>query len=247
MRLLARMTWVELKLLLREPFAVIFTFVFPLITLIIISGSFSIEDAEADFRGAAPWDYYLASYIGVVIGAVGLIAVPVHLAGYIEHGILRRFRASSIPAWTVLSAQVIVGFLMAVIGSIVLVIAGRAIYGAGLPEQWGGALVGFVIGAVAFLALGVVIAMVTRNARAAQAIGMIAFFPLFLLSGAGPPPDVMTGAMRSISDVLPLTFVVRAIQDPWIGEGWNPDALLLLVGILVVTAAAIALLLRRSI
>lgn len=238
MNLLARLTWVEFKLLLREPFAVIFTFVFPLITLIVISGSFSIEDADADFRGAAPWDYYLASYLGVVIGAVGLIALPVHLAAYAERGILRRFRASSIPTWSVLCAQVIVGFFMMVIGSIVLIIAGRLIYDANLPEQPGGVLIGFVVGALAFLALGLLIAMVTRNARAAQAVGMILFFPLFLLSGAGPPPDVMGDGMRNVSDVLPLTFAVRALQDPWLGMGQDGASLALLVAMAVIATAA---------
>lgn len=238
MSMLAKLTWIELKLLLREPFAVIFTFVFPLVTLVVISGSFSIEDADADFRGAAPWDYYLASYIGVVIGAVGMIALPVHLAAYAERGILRRFRASSIPTWGVLVAQVIVGFLMMVIGSVVLVIASRLIYGADLPEQPLGALVGFMVGALAFLALGLLIAMITRNARAAQAIGMILFFPFFLLSGAGPPPDVMSSGMRSVSDVIPLTFAVRALQDPWIGEGQNGISLALLAAMAVIATAA---------
>jgi len=236
--MLAKLTWIELKLLLREPFAVIFTFVFPLITLVVISGSFSIEDADADFRGAAPWDYYLASYIGVVIGAVGMIALPVHLAAYAERGILRRFRASSIPTWSVLCAQVIVGFLMMVIGGIVLVIASRLIYDASLPEQPVGALVGFVIGAFAFLALGLLIAMVTRNARAAQAVGMILFFPSFLLSGAGPPPDVMSDGMLAVSDVLPLTFVVRALQDPWLGLGQDGTSLALLAAMIVIATTA---------
>lgn len=246
MNMLAKLTWIELKLLLREPFAVIFTFVFPLVTLVVISGSFSIEDADADFRGAAPWDYYLASYIGVVIGAVGLIALPVHLAAYAERGILRRFQASSIPTWSVLGAQVIVGFIMAVIGSFVLVIAGRLIYDASLPEQPLGALIGFVIGTLAFLSLGLLIAMVTRNARAAQAVGMILFFPLFLLSGAGPPPDVMGSGMRAVSDVLPLTFVVRALQDPWLGYGQDVMSLVLLAAILVISLLVTARLTKSS-
>lgn len=234
MSMLAKLTWVELKLLLREPFAVIFTFVFPLVTLVVISGSFSIEDADADFGGAAPWDYYLAAYIAVVIGAVGMIALPVHLAAYAERGILRRFRASSIPTWSVLCAQVLVGFLMMVIGGIVLVIASRLIYDASLPEQPSQVLIGFVVGAVAFLALGLLIAMITRNARAAQAAGMILFFPSFLLSGAGPPPSVMSDGMQKVSDVIPLTFVVRAIQDPWIGEGADITSLALLAVITVI-------------
>lgn len=233
MRLLAKLTWIELKLFIREPFAVIFTFVFPLITLVVISGSFEATDPA--FRGATPSDYYLASYIGVVIGAVGMIALPARVAAYAERGILRRFLASSIPARSVLGAQMIVGFLMAVSGAIVLVIAGRLIYGANLPKQLFGVLVGFVVGAVGFLALGLLIAMITRNARGAQAIGMMLFFPMFLLSGAGPPRSIMSTPMEAVSNVLPLTFVVRALQDPWLGKGQNTVSLLLLAGVVLIS------------
>lgn len=245
MRLLANLIWIELKLFIREPFAVIFTFVFPLVTLVVISGSFAADDPA--FRGATPSDYYLASYIGVVIGAVGLIALPVHIAAYAERGILRRFQASSIPARSVFGAQLIVGLLMAVVGSVVLMVAGRLFYGASLAKQPFGALIAFILGAVAFLAVGLLIAMLTRNARAAQAIGMLLFFPMFLLSGAGPPRSVMSGPMNAVSKVLPLTFVVRALQDPWLGKGQNATDLLLLAAVVLIALIAAGRLIKAKI
>ena len=227
MRVLAKLTWVELKLFLREPFAIVFTFLFPLVVLVVIAGSFAINDPA--FGGAKPSDYYLASYIGVVIGAIGLIALPTHFAGYAERGILRRFRASSIPTWPLLTAQMLVGLLMAIVGSLVLIVAGWLIYGASLPDSIAPLLLGFLLGAIAFLLVGLVIALITRSARAAQSIGMLLFFPMWLLSGAGPPPSVMSHGMRLVSDVLPLTFVVRALQDPWLGHKMGVFNLMLLV------------------
>ena len=61
---------------------------------------------------------------------------------------------------------------------------------------------------------------------------------MWLLSGAGPPRGVMTEAMRQLSDVLPLTRVVTAIQQPWLGTGSN---LAELVALSVLFAAAVAL------
>lgn len=66
---------------------------------------------------------------------------------------------------------------------------------------------------------------------------MILFFPLWLLSGAGPPPEVMGEGMRRVSDALPLTYAVHALQDPWLGSGSSAGDLLLLAGILVVAGA----------
>src|SRR5919197_4365693 len=121
MRALRKLTWVELKLFAREPFSLIFTLAFPIVLLIVLIGSFNPNDPA--FGGQQPSNYYLASYIAVVIGAIGLIALPVHLAAYRERGVLRRFQASSIPTWSVVGSHLITGLVMATVGSIALVIA----------------------------------------------------------------------------------------------------------------------------
>jgi len=235
MRTLAKLTWVELKLFGREPFALIFTFAFPVMILVVLSGSFEPDDLA--FEGERPADYYLASYVGVVIAAVGLVTVPVHVAAYRERGILRRFRASAVPAASVVGAQVIVGLLTAALGSVALVVAGKLIFDAALPESVGPVIVAFLVSTLAFLAIGFLLGSVARNARAAQAGGMILFFPLWLLSGAGPPPAVMSDGMRRLSAVLPLTYATRALQDSWLGSTSSSTDLLLLAGILVVAGA----------
>lgn len=246
MHTLGKLTWIELKLFVREPFALIFTFVFPLIVLVVLFGSFATNDSDSDFPGSSPRTYYLASYTGVVIAAVGLITIPVHVAAYRERGILRRFRASSVPAWGVVGAQMIVGLLMATLGSILLAVVGRLSYDAALPESYGRVIVAFLISTLSFLAIGVLLATLTRNARAAQAIGMIAFFPMWLLSGAGPPPSVMSEGMQRVADLLPLTYAVQALQDPWLGVASSASDLIVLVIILLV-AGALSVRLFRSV
>ena len=241
MNALRKLTWLELKLFAREPFSLIFTLAFPIVLLIVLIGSFNPNDPA--FGGQQPSNYYLASYIAVVIGAIGLIALPVHLAAYRERGVLRRFQASSIPTWSVVGSHLITGLVMATVGSIALVIAAALLYGAALPSALIPVLGSFVLATLAFQALGFLLGSVTRSARAAQAVGMLLFFPMWLLSGAAPPPSVMSVAMRHLSDVLPLTYAVRAIQHPWLGSPSAPLDLLPLAGIL---AAAGALSIRAT-
>lgn len=230
MKPLRKLTWIELKLFAREPFSLIFTLAFPIVLLIVLVGSFKPNDPA--FAGQHPSNYYLPSYIGVVIGAIGLIALPVHLANYRERGVLRRFQAASVPIWTVAGAHIVTGLVMATIGAVVLVLAGALIYGAALPSSLGPVIGAFVLASLAFQAFGFLLGSVMRSARAAQAVGMLLFFPMWLLSGAAPPPSVMSGAMRHVSDVLPLTFAVRAIQQPWLGAASKPLDLLVLTGLL---------------
>jgi ABC-2 type transport system permease protein len=245
MKAFRKLTWTEIKLFLREPFALIFTFGFPLVLLAVLIASFGTEPDTEAFGGVAPSDYYMAAYVAVVIAAIGLVALPVHVAAYRERGILRRFRASSVPAGSVFGSQVIVGLLMALIGGALLVVVGRLAYGTALPASFGRVAAAFLMGTLSFLAIGFLLATLAPTARAAQALGMILFFPMWLLSGAAPPPDVMGETMRRISEGLPLTYVVRALQDPWLGTGGNGTEILVLAAVLLV-AGGLSIRLSRA-
>jgi hypothetical protein len=48
---------------------------------------------------------------------------------------------------------------------------------------------------------------------------------MFLLGGGGPPRDVMTGPMQTISDVLPLSHVIGGLRGAWLGSTGDPHAL----------------------
>jgi ABC-2 type transport system permease protein len=95
---------------------------------------------------------------------------------------------------------------------------------------------GVIVGAIAFVSIGVLLGSVAPNARAAQGIGLLAFFPVFLLGGGGPPPHAMTAFMRSLSDVIPLTHVTRSIQQPWLGLGTGAANLAVVAGIAVIAS-----------
>jgi ABC-2 type transport system permease protein len=73
MKTLAKLTWIEVKLFAREPIAVVFAFAFPLVVLLVLAGVFGSEPSP-DFGGVAGIDYYVPSYLAVVIASIGLIA-----------------------------------------------------------------------------------------------------------------------------------------------------------------------------
>lgn len=244
MGLRARLTWVEFKLFVREPIALVFTFAFPLAVLLVLFGVFG-STPTSNFEYSRPDDYYLASYMAVVIAAVSLVALPVHVANYRERGVLRRLRASSVPATAVIGAQVAVTLLLVIVGATLLVVAGLVLYDTNLPVSAAQTAVAFVVGALSFLALGFLVGFAARTARAAQAVGMLAFLPMWLLSGAGPPDDVMSDSMQTVAELLPLTYAVRAVRDPWLGHGTNVAALVVLAVVLVASTAVASWQVRR--
>lgn len=220
MRTTGKLTWVELKLFAREPFGLIFTFAFPVVLLLVLVSVFGEEPSSA--YGMPPADYYASSYVAVVIAAIGLLAVPVHIATYREGGILRRFRASSVPPVAIFGAQLAVGLLIAAIGATALVTIGRIVHGIALPALIGPTVAMFALGTLAFVAIGLLIAALAPGVRAAQAIGLLLFVPMWVLGGPGPPRSELSGFMQQVHDVMPLTFLVRSLQAPWVGRAADP-------------------------
>jgi len=241
MRTLIKLTWVEMKLFVREPITMVFTFALPVIFLFVMGGVFGNTPDPDVYRGVGPIDYYVPAYIGLVITSIGVVGLPVHLTSYRERGILRRFRASSISIWSLFGSQVIVSFIIAILGSILITVVAMLTYDAAFPESPGLMIPAFILSIFSFAALGVFLGAILPTTRAAQGLGLILFFVMLILGGAGPPREVMTDALRIVGDIMPLRYVILVLQDPWLGFGWNGSASLIVVGFM---AAAIALSLR---
>ena len=237
-----RMVATELRLVLRDPFALTFVLVFPVVTMLIIGGSFGTE-SDPDFAGQNPAQWYVASYFTVVLGATGLIAMPVHIASYRERGVLRRFALAGFPRWSFALAQLAVGLLTFVVSAALLLAVAAVTYGIPALQSPGRVLLGVAVGAVLFISLGVLLGTLLPSARAAQAVGLVLFFPSFLLGVGGPPPEVLGPGLRGLSEVLPLALVTTTVREPWLGIGQPTAALAVCAGL---AAAALLLAGRRT-
>jgi len=77
----------------------------------------------------------------------------------------------------------------------------------------------------------------TGSARSAQAVGLLIFFPSFLLGAGGPPPNVMGSVVKTVAGPLPLTLLTNAVREPWLGLGAATGSLAALAGPLPARAA----------
>jgi len=240
MSALLKLTWVEIKLFTREPITVVFTLALPIIFLFVMGGVFGNSPDPDIYRGVGPMDYYMPSYFGLIMMAIGTVALPVHLAGYRERGVLRRFRASSFSVWSVLGSQLLVSFIIAIVGSILVTILGKAVYSPHWPVNPGLLIVAFIMGTVCFTCFGFFLGAVLPSTRSAQGVGMLLFFIMMILGGAGPPMEVMSTPMQIIGEATPLHWVIYMLQNPYLGFEWHTSASLITVGITVVSAGLAA-------
>ncbi|MFW6097694.1 MAG: ABC transporter permease [Chloroflexota bacterium] len=238
MKQLLKLTWTELKLQLREPLATFFTLIFPLM-LLVVFGSIFGNEPEAFLGGFGQVDLSLPGYIGLIIGTVGLLSIPLTLANYREQGILRRYQATPLRPSTVLWAQVAVNVLMTALGIAILVVAGRLLFDLRPPTLTLAMVPAIALASFSFFAIGFMMAGVMPTPRSAQAVGMALLYPMLFLSGAAMPRQIMPETMQRIAEFLPLTHVVMLLEDLWFAGDWNTISLgvvcLMLVAGLVIT------------
>ena len=219
MRGLLKLTWMELKLFLREPLHAFFTLIFPLMMLFLFGSIYGNEPSPL-LGGYGSVDVSVPAYTAMIIATAGLLSLTIQISTYREKGVLRRLKATPLRPQTILTAQVSVIFLMTALGMALLVIASKVVYGLRFDGNPFNVLAGFVLSSLSFFALGFVLASLIPTARTAQIVAMVLAYPMIFLSGATIPLEILPETIRHYAQILPLTHVVTLLRGLWIGDGW---------------------------
>ena len=107
-------------------------------------------------------------------------------------------------------------------------------------------LLAFLISALSFTSLGLLLGAILPTSRAAQGVGLVLFFVMLILGGAGPPPEAMTHVMRLVGDFTPMQHSVTLLQNAWQGLGWNWTEFGIMAGILVFSLTTATFIIRRN-
>ena len=235
MRALWKLTFNQIKLYLREPIALFFTLAYAPMMLVLFAAIYGNEPEEL-FGGLGTVDVSVPAYIGLIIISVGLMSIPIATSSSRESGVLRRFRVTPLSPALYLISDVLVYFLMTLIGVILLVLVGKFGYAMRFDGNWLSILAGFSLSALAVFACGYLIAGLAPTARIAQTVGMVIAFPMMFLSGATIPLAVLPDGVRAVSRFLPVTHVVTLMQGLWKGDAWSGHLteVVILLGVLAV-------------
>jgi ABC-2 type transport system permease protein len=240
-----KLTWMEIKIYLRQPEAAFFTLFFPLL-LLFIFGSIYGNKPSPFFNGRGSVDVSTPAYLAMIIGSTGLLSIAISVSTYREKGVLRRYRATPLRPAAVLASEVAVHFLMTLLGGSLLIIAARLVYGLHFAGRAGEFFLGFTLSSLSFFAVGFLLASVARTARSAYIMGMVLYFPNLFLSGATLPKETFPRAIRSVGKFIPLTHVVNLLQGLWFGGTLGRHLLEIgvLSGLLVIGVAVSAMAFR---
>ena len=244
MPLLAKLTFTELKLFLRDPMAWFFALAFPPLLLVVLGAIPAFRQPNPDIGGRRVIDLYVPIMVGFVLAMLAISVVPTVLATYREKGILRRLATTPVQPAGLLGAQMAMSLLLALVTVTLVLAVGVVAFGTAVPGQPAGFLLAFLLAAASLLAVGVLVAAVAPSGKAASGIGTVLFFPMMFFAGLWVPRDAMPEVLRRIGDFTPLGAAVQAMQDAITGAWPRPLHLAVLAGFTAVAGLAAAKLFR---
>ena len=237
-RSFVRLMIVQFKLFLREPVALFFNVFFPVLMLLLFGLIWGNEPGTSMLSAQYGYiDAQVPALAALVIGTVAFMTIPVATATAREQKLLRRFQATPMRPVVYLAADVAVYFTIALLAMLALLIVARFVFDLRFGGNWLAVVAAFTFCTFAFIAMGYVIASLAPTSRMAQVTGQLIFFPMLFLSGASMPLVLMPRNVQQIAEWLPLTHVVRLLQDLWFGTGWNGTAVWVLLAMLVAGTA----------
>ena len=221
LRDLLKLTWLEIKIFMREPMGAAGTIVIPVVVFIGL-GSFAGRTLSPEsMTGSALVRVTLPVFAVILIALSAVISLVTIISIYREGGILKRLRATPLRPETILTAHVVVKLLLTAMTLALLVLAGKRYYPTGVTVSVVSVTIALLITTWSILSIGFLIASIVPTARFAQPIGAAILYPMVALSGLFVPIASMPPSMQIIARLMPLTYAVSLLRGIWQGEAWS--------------------------
>lgn len=241
LRGLLTLTWLEIKIFVREPLGLIGTVAVPVLMFVLVGRALGARAQEDASRLPRFLWADLPIFASLLIAASAVLSLVAVIAIYREGGILKRLRATPLRPHTILIAHVLVKLAFTALTLALMVLAGRRYYPVGAEVPLASFTVALLFATVSIISLGFVLASVVPTARFAQPLGTLVFYPMLALSGLFVPVAAMPAPLQIVARALPLTYAVSLLRGIWHGEGWTAhagDIAILLVVLLASTAVS---------
>ena len=220
LRGLWKLTWIEIKIFLREPLGAIGTIVVPVLLFVVLGRVTNHKLAPSSLTSSGLSGAGLPVLVSLLIAISAVLSLVTIISIYREGGILKRLRATPLRPYTILTAHVIVKLMLTAATLALMLIAGRRYFPAGVHVPWFSFTFALMISTWSILSVGFLIASIVPTARFAQPIGAVILYPMLAVSGLFVPVEALPPALHAVARTLPLTYAVNLLKGIWNGDGW---------------------------
>ena len=211
-----RMTWhqsrYDLRAFLRNRQSQFFTLALPILFLVIFASVFRNGTVQVPGGRISTSVYYVPGIMALGVIAACFANLVASVTAQRERGVLKRRRATPVPAAAIIAGRVLVAIVLAVVMAAVLLGIGWAAYGAHVPGRTALALaVTVVIGAASFCCLGYALTSLIRNEDTAQPVTQALLLPLYFISGVFVAVSILPHWLADVGEIFPVRHLANAL------------------------------------
>jgi hypothetical protein len=232
--MMRRLLWANLLATWRNPMALIYGWLFPLIFL---AGFWALYRDDP-----LPLALHAGQFFTITILGSAAFGLPTQMVAEREAGLWRHYALTPAPRWRFVLALVLARALLLAGALILQHFAARALGMPALPHPVSTTLA-LIAASLCFLCIGALIGSLAPNVPAVQALGQCIFLPMLIIGGVAVPLASLPDWALPLSNLLPGRHAVVAIQTAVTGTGTRAAgfelALLAAHGALALAAAVI--------
>jgi ABC-2 type transport system permease protein len=221
LRGLWKLTWLEIKIFLREPLGALGSILFPVLLFVVVSRFAGGRRTPGSLSTAGFLRVGLPVFVAVLIALSGVLSLVAIISIYREGGILKRLRATPLRPHTILTAHVLAKLALTALSMALMVLAGKRYFPVHTHTPVMGFTIALLISTWSILSIGFLIASIVPTARFAQPIGAAILYPMIGLCGLFTPVQSLPPALQVVARALPLTYAVSLLEGIWKGEAWS--------------------------
>jgi ABC-2 type transport system permease protein len=185
-----------------------------------------VDSGNVEDSSLKPIQYIAPGVLSWGVATSAVFGSALTLVSWRKKQVLRRIRLAPVSAPTVLTARVVVTLGVAIVQALVFIGVGLIpAFGLKLTGMWWLAVPVFLLGVLAFFAIGMLVGAFCKTEEAATGAANIVVLPMAFLSGTFFPIDQAPPWMRTVSEIFPLRHMNDGIMD-FLVRGQDASALL---------------------
>ena len=202
----------DLKVFVRNPAALFFTAILPVIFLTLFISIFGNASAGEEYGNVRISTLQVPAFIALAVVSASFVGLAMGLTSIREDGVLKRVRATPVPPWIVFAGRIGTAFVSTAVVTAILCAIGALAFGVTLPTTTlPGLIAALAVGSAAFCALGIAFTALIPSEDAGPAMTNAVVLPLYFISGVFVPVSELPETMQTIAGFLPVKPFVDAL------------------------------------
>ncbi|SDJ21169.1 ABC transporter permease [Paenibacillus naphthalenovorans] len=158
-------------------------------------------------------DFLVPGILAMMIMSNNLNGVAAQISSWRERGVLRRMQSTTLHASTFIAAQITARLILNGLQAVIVLLVGYLFFGTQVNGSWLTLLFFIILGTLAFMATGFIVAGLAKTPESAGPIAGFISFPMLFVGGVFFPIKNMPEFLQPLVKLIPISHLTTALRQ----------------------------------